>query len=347
MPANLPILSLFYQNVRGLNTKINQARTFVNVNNYDIIGLTETWLSDGVLSSEMFNTHYHVFRHDRATHAGGSLLAIKTSLRCVRLPELESTVVEDVWVKVRLDKTWLYLCCVYLPPHNTESTPLIREFMKSLYDVMTGLEDGANVLILGDFNMRYLNWIPNEEGILQPDGYIGHSLHEELVDIMNCFDLHNHNMISNSLGRKLDLVISNMSPDTTQVTLSDNSVCKIDGYHPPLEINCHLNVPEHLVPMDYPKYNFRKCDYAGLNDAISSFDWTPLQDSDPDAAAEYFYDSIHHLIQRFVPLKPIRNTYPVYYSSRSQTSFPSALEKEWLPMRLRSIQETSQRTKPS
>lgn len=65
----LKSLSLFYQNVRGLNTKINQAKLFVNVNCYDVIGLTETWLGDGVNSSEIFNKDYHVFRHDRVTHA--------------------------------------------------------------------------------------------------------------------------------------------------------------------------------------------------------------------------------------------------------------------------------------
>lgn len=263
MPTNLPILSLFYQNVRGLNTKINQARTFVNANNYDIICLTETWLSDGVMSSEMFNSNYHVHRHDRTTHAGGSLIAIKTSLRSVRLPELESDVVEDVWVKIRLDKTWLYLCCVYLPPHNSVTTPLIREFLKNLYDVMSSIEDGARVLVMGDFNMCYLNWSLNQQGISQQDGHIGHPLHEELVDIVNCFDLHNHNMIRNYQGRQLDLVISNVPPDAMQVDLSDNFICKIDAYHPPLEIKCHLNVSENLITIDYPKYNFRKCDMLG------------------------------------------------------------------------------------
>lgn len=316
MPNIFPNLSLFYQNVRGLNTKINQARTFVNSNCYDIIGITETWLSDGVLSSEIFNNDYHVFRHDRVTHAGGALLAIKTSLNCVRLSELESDCVEDVWVKIRLDYSWLYLCCVYLPPHDTHSTPLIRNFLKSLYDIMTCMEDGARVLIMGDFNMRYLKWSTNDHGVFQPDGHIGHSLHEELVDLMTCFDLTNHSSILNHQARQLDLILSNTSADTVEVKHSDVRMCSVDAYHPPLEIKCRLNVSENLANIDYPKYDFRRCNYSDLNEAILSFDWTPLQDSDPNTAAEYFYNSIYHLIQRFVPLKPLKNTYPIFYSSR-------------------------------
>lgn len=61
-------ISVYYQNVRGLRTKTSDFRYEVSTNNFDLIALTETWLHDGINSSEVFTNDYNVFRHDRAAN---------------------------------------------------------------------------------------------------------------------------------------------------------------------------------------------------------------------------------------------------------------------------------------
>lgn len=56
-------LSIFYKNVRGLRTKLADIRSFfVLFNYYDMIILTETWLSPNSLDSELSFDGLKIFR---------------------------------------------------------------------------------------------------------------------------------------------------------------------------------------------------------------------------------------------------------------------------------------------
>lgn len=60
LTANSQRLSLFYQNVRGLRSKSKEFFLATSAANFDIIALTETWLTDGHNSSEYFPSNYHL-----------------------------------------------------------------------------------------------------------------------------------------------------------------------------------------------------------------------------------------------------------------------------------------------
>lgn len=81
-------LRLYYQNVRGLNSKIRDVYNFTTsqFKPFGLIALTETWLDGGVCSGELFPAAYAVFRADRRrsevglSRGGGVLLAVDSSL---------------------------------------------------------------------------------------------------------------------------------------------------------------------------------------------------------------------------------------------------------------------------
>lgn len=78
--------SIYYQNVSGMRTKALQFYQCTSLHDFDIIALTETWLTENILSSEYFDNYYHVYRKDRCAIAtglkkgGGVLLAIRSDL---------------------------------------------------------------------------------------------------------------------------------------------------------------------------------------------------------------------------------------------------------------------------
>ena len=53
---------------------------------YDIIAITETWLSQDVLSSEYFNSDYNVYRSNGKGRGRRILLAVKSSFTSKTLP---------------------------------------------------------------------------------------------------------------------------------------------------------------------------------------------------------------------------------------------------------------------
>lgn len=58
-------LSMYYQNVRGLNTKLIDLFNATSNCDFDILCFTETWLSPHIFDSELCCDKYTVFRCDR------------------------------------------------------------------------------------------------------------------------------------------------------------------------------------------------------------------------------------------------------------------------------------------
>ncbi|KAJ8976799.1 hypothetical protein NQ317_004349 [Molorchus minor] len=85
-PSRLHNLLCYYQNVRGLNTKISTFFSSVSDCEFDIITLSETWLHKDVCSSELIPDSYHVHRKDRKfdvvneNRGGGVLIAVKNTI---------------------------------------------------------------------------------------------------------------------------------------------------------------------------------------------------------------------------------------------------------------------------
>lgn len=103
---------VYYQNVRGLTTKTETFYTNLLSEEYDIIGLTETWLCDGIYT-DLFDDRYTVKRKDRntsATRGGGVLVVFNKKLSYELLETNEECNVECLFVKLKLkNSVWLYL----------------------------------------------------------------------------------------------------------------------------------------------------------------------------------------------------------------------------------------------
>lgn len=102
-------LKLFYQNVRGLKTKlVSLSCSFPMFYFYDIIILTETWLSPDISASEFGFTGFQIIRLDRnhnnstSLRGGGVLIAIKNTFPFQPVPLTVSNV-EQVFVLLSLN----------------------------------------------------------------------------------------------------------------------------------------------------------------------------------------------------------------------------------------------------
>lgn len=79
-------LLIFYQNVRGLRTKLKQLRTGIHLDGYNIFAFSESNLTSSHFTSELGFDHFTVYRCDRNSNSskkksgGGVLLAISNSI---------------------------------------------------------------------------------------------------------------------------------------------------------------------------------------------------------------------------------------------------------------------------
>ena len=84
----------------GINCLLLKARSLVN-KRYEfkamlmhrerrVVAVTETFLNDEILSSEIVTDSYNTFRRDRNRHGGGVLLLVHKSIPCRQREDLES-----------------------------------------------------------------------------------------------------------------------------------------------------------------------------------------------------------------------------------------------------------------
>lgn len=130
--------------------------------------MSETWLNSSVLSSELFDDRYEVYRRDRESSSlqygkegGGVLIAVKKIFKSKRVKHWENNC-EDIWVTIALPVTrsvrQMALCAVYLPPPIGRSS--LEHYLNNCNAVFEQVTD-SNVYIVDDFNLSYysgLNW---------------------------------------------------------------------------------------------------------------------------------------------------------------------------------------------
>lgn len=139
-------ISLLYQNVRGLRTKTHSLTTAITSIDADAVCITESWLNDTVNDAELCQSGYQVFRRDR------------DGIQAVRIREFESQVrfMEDLWIRINLRTSSLYICIVYFTPTNDHHRYL--EHFRAVTAAIDEMGEDAKVIMAGDYNMPTLNW---------------------------------------------------------------------------------------------------------------------------------------------------------------------------------------------
>ena len=112
-------LKLYYQNVRGLRTKLDKFALASASCTNDVIALTETSLHSSIFDCELFDSSdFFVYRCDRSIVnsesdvGGGVLIAVRSAIRSelVTVPGNEG--VEMVLVRLEFERNSVFVCCL-------------------------------------------------------------------------------------------------------------------------------------------------------------------------------------------------------------------------------------------
>ena len=151
-------LQVYLQNVRSLKNNLDVLHSSLVANlqpggMFNFFALTETWLTDAVLDSDINVPNFTIFRNDRSNRRGGGvLLGCHNDFKCWRRSDLEQGDVEMLWVEVRLSSHNELLLGVFYKPPNSGTQPL-----EALVDTLTNASRHYNsICIVGDFNLPSL-----------------------------------------------------------------------------------------------------------------------------------------------------------------------------------------------
>ncbi|XP_029348314.1 uncharacterized protein LOC115034918 [Acyrthosiphon pisum] len=303
----------YYQNCRGLRTKLGLFKCNVAVFNYIFICLTETWLTNSFHDTELGLHNYVVFRCDRSSQSssfsrgGGVLVAIRNDVVHNLLPSLINNV-EYVFVKFYVNNAAYIVCSVYIPPSSP--IPVYESFMSAAQYIINA-NPGFVFIFSGDFNLPDLSWSNDDFGLIYSSS--GPAIHcvPDVFAYNNFFQL---NLIPNSNSNFLDLVFSNDS--RINIEKSVTGVIPCHPYHPALDIM--LTFVDDLPSIDscHKYYNFRKACYPRISAFLSSFNWLEtLATTYIDSATCALYDPLHFCVTSFVPLVVFKpSKFPSWFS---------------------------------
>ena len=150
-PTNIhsPIHLCLY-NCRSLTNKLIDFQNFVYSSNYNLIGLTETWLDSNILDNEILPKGYIIYRRDRCTRGGGVLIAFEGSVssQLIDCPTELKLLLIQIGIKHPTR-----ICLVYNPPNSCV------EYKQSLIAYLDNLASNPSPLIvMGGFNVPDIYW---------------------------------------------------------------------------------------------------------------------------------------------------------------------------------------------
>ena len=146
------VRSLKSQNSDGLYEKFEYIKCNL-AGKYDIITISETWLTDKNNSSEFILANYQTpFRNDRVLTNGtlgyGGVLAwVSSNLACKRRKDLEMESLEIMWLEIRSQNNKFYLCVAYRKPGKADFWDQFQANINSVSEIA-----GAKIIITGDLN---------------------------------------------------------------------------------------------------------------------------------------------------------------------------------------------------
>lgn len=316
-------LYAYYQNVRGLRTKTSTFFRNLQLENYDIIALTETWLNDNITDSELFDERYSVWQRIRRygvtgqSKGGGILLATRRELHAlVRYDWCSSA--EDLWLTIDVGKSKLHVCVIYLCSENNgpNFSQQLTNFLTKLQDIVA-TNPTDTFLLCGDFNMSSILWSPSDyyEYLVPSNSTMLGTIETEFLDELNLFDLHQYNHVTNQYGRILDLVLCNV--DIISISNISNPLVPLDPHHNALGIIISLSSADALKPAPRTKYIFQRTNFDAFNLDLSEINWhSDLHNLSLEESVNYFYNILNVLRDKYVPKKLIRKRiFPPWYSS--------------------------------
>lgn len=301
-------LLLYYQNCRGLNTKLAEFYASVSDLSYDIVCVTESWLNDSVNNSECFPCNYNVIRCDRnfevtgRSRGGGVMLGLSDAIlyTVIDTTFFTNTIpLVDIILCRCISPIKLLICLMYIPPDLSIDD---LEFLTSSLDMYLMEEQ---VLLLGDFNLP--NFVLEVPSCAKTSAFLNFC---SLLGLRQC------NSVLNVSDRLLDLVLAG-GDISVSIHRTGLPFVQEDVYHPALEltIDFTLHEKQQKFPSMNDNYlNFRKANCVALCEALDVIDWSTLSNyEDINSALDYFYSHLNKIFESNIPRKRTRtNKFPIW-----------------------------------
>ncbi|KAI4457705.1 hypothetical protein MML48_7g00021544 [Holotrichia oblita] len=273
-------------NVRSLLPKLHRIRDVLYLNNYDVLALSETWLSGDIRDVHLSIDGYKFIHVDRDARGGGVGAYVRNCFDC-RIIGSSSVDIEQIWFSIKVNSKYLVFGVVYRPPRQDYNF-----FLDKLENSLVSNAFISDILIcLGDLNIDLLRCS---------------TASSSLQLLLESLSLEQIVTEPTTLTSLLDLIIV-----SDVLAISSTSVYECDFSDHDL-ITCTINFERRVAEVPAKFYrDLNKVDSDAFATCLQALPlWRICAIHDVDDKVYLLSDSLLKLFHLFAPVKSARFTRP-------------------------------------
>ena len=148
-------LQIMCVNFCSILNKLPSFYDLIHTYDPDIIVGCKSWLTNDILSSEIFPSNYTIFRKDRTLqHGGGVFLACRDSLSCVDIHLNNNCEAVVCQISLQNNRS-LIICSFYRPPSNNME---YATELCNLFRTISLTYKNSLIWIAGNLNLPNIDW---------------------------------------------------------------------------------------------------------------------------------------------------------------------------------------------
>ena len=276
-------------NIRSMNTGFDEFVNYLNDYGFDVLGLSETWLTSDYDNSMFSIPGYNFIRKDRAARGGGVGIYVKKYIK-FKIIELDivSNECEFISISFSIDNKNILFASIYRPP--TSNIDSFVDWLEDIFGLTVPFYD--YVIFTGDLNIDLFK----------------HSAHKTKLEKL--FDIFGVNQVikdptrinpSTNSSSLIDIIITNTSLDIKDScslhiseTISDHNLV-----YAVFNLPKRNNSSKYIKFRDYRNINFDNFEYDALQLQWDQIYYT----QDVNDKLNIFNNNILFLINKHAPMK--------------------------------------------
>ena len=279
------ILRCMSLNARLICNKLNKFHDLVKMKKVDVVAVTETWLHQGILDTEILDVNYIILRRDRPQlqRGGGVMICVKSDFISVRRRDLENENVEAVVCELTgINNSKLIIAAFYRPP-NMDSDYLYN-LVNVLYNIhRTGVNNWSNYSSSSNFDSIFI---------------------ECLFDCFWSQLINSPTRSANDSSTILDLLITSVPEFVSHITILSG---EFSSDH--MLITFDIIIPlKRIKPFKRYVYNYKDADFGRLQELLNYIPWDIAYDeNDMDFSTVKWMDLYLAAVNDCVPKIEIKS----------------------------------------
>jgi hypothetical protein len=266
--------------------------------NYDIVAITETWITHDMTDGELRLEGFDLFRMDRVSRKGGGVaLYIRAGWQVERQDNLSGKYEEALWCLVKTPEANLLVGVCYRSPSSSDlNNDHLLQMVKRAREFIDRQNTKTHLLLMGDFNYPQIDFDK-----LEVETSSDSPAYKFLDQVQEMYLIQHVSQTTRSRA--------GINPSLLDLIFTDEENLLGDiNYEVPLGKSDHLCLswkitikkPENAT--NNCKRNFWKGNYASLNEELASTIWEDLLIlNSVEKMWEAFRSRLHQLVDKHVP----------------------------------------------